>query len=212
VGPKHRTCDDAAGVPDPSGLEVLLTRLMLHGVMSGAYRKWVVSIGLRGDERVLDYGSGSGAAARHLAKVLEAGGGSLTCADISPAWQAALRKTLAGCEVEYALGDIRRLELLAGSFDVVVMHWMFHDVPAADRRAVLDELARLLRPGGRLATREPTRREEGIPAVQLRGLLKGAGLRELRGFEASAFMMGPYYSGVWEKPEAAEAAEGGDGR
>ena len=107
----HHTCDDAAGVPDPSGLEVLLTRLMLHGVMSGAYRRWVTSIGLRGDERVLDYGSGSGAAARHLVKVLQTCGGHMTCADISPVWQAALRKTLAGREVEYVLGDIRRLEL-----------------------------------------------------------------------------------------------------
>ena len=208
MSPKHHTCDDAAGVPDPGGLEVLLTRLMLHGVMSGTYKKWVTSIGLRGDERVLDYGSGSGAVARHLVKVLEAGGGHLTCIDISPAWQAALRKTLAGGAVEYALGDVRRLELPAGSFDVVAMHWMFHDVPAADRRAILDELARLLRPGGRLATREPTRREEGIPAAQLRGLLQGAGLRELRGFEGSAFMMGPYYAGVWEKPAAADASIG----
>ena len=208
MSPKHHACDDAAGVPDPGGLEVLLTRLMLHGVMSGTYKKWVTSIGLRGDERVLDYGSGSGAVARHLVKVLEAGGGHLTCVDISPAWQAALRKTLAGCAVEYALGDVRRLELPAGSFDVVAMHWMFHDVPAADRRAILDELARLLRPGGRLATREPTRREEGIPAAQLRGLLQGAGLRELRGFEGSAFMMGPYYAGVWEKPAAADASVG----
>jgi len=202
LSPKHRTCDDAAGIPDPKAIEVLLTRVLLHGVMSGAYRKYVTSIGLRGDERVLDYGSGSGAAARHLVKVLQAGGGRLTCVDVSPAWQAALRKALAGYDVDYALGDIRRLGVPRGSFDVVVMHWMFHDVPAADRRAVLDELARLLRPGGRLATREPTRREEGIPASQLRGLLQGAGMRELRGFEASAFMMGPYYSGVWEKPVA----------
>jgi ubiquinone/menaquinone biosynthesis C-methylase UbiE len=204
MSPRHHTCDDAVGVPHPNRLEIGLTRFMLHGVMGGSYSKWVTSLGLRGGERVLDYGSGSGAEARHLARVLQAGRGRLTCADISPVWQAALRKTLAGYDVDYVLGDIRTLALPADSFDYVVVHWMLHDVPAADRRAVLDELARLLRPGGRLATREPTRREEGIPAAQLRGLLQAVGLEERRGFEASAFMLGPYYSGVWEKPEAGD--------
>jgi ubiquinone/menaquinone biosynthesis C-methylase UbiE len=200
MSPRHHTCDDASGVPDPNRFEIAVTRFMLHGVMSRAYRTWVDGLGLRGDERVLDFGSGSGAAARHLVKVLDAGGGRLTCVDVSPAWQASLRKTLAGHDVEYALGDVRRLALPAESFDVVVMHWMFHDVPAEDRRPILAALVRLLRPEGRLATREPVRSGEGIPAAQLRGLLQGAGLRELRGSEGSATLLGPYYSGVWEKP------------
>ena len=191
-------------VPDPSRFEVVLTRVMLHGLMSGAYRSWVASLGLRGDEQVLDYGSGSGAAARHLVEVLEPRGGHLTCADVSPGWQAALRRSLAGHDVSYALGDIRRLALPGASFDVVVVHWMLHDVPAADRPAILAELARLLRPGGRLATREPTRPGEGIATEEVRALLAAAGLREQRGGEGSAFLMGPYYTGIWEKPPRQE--------
>lgn len=192
--------DRPAVVPDPRGFEVLLTRVMLHGVLSGAYRSWVDGLGLRGDERVLDYGSGSGAAARHLVKALDAGGGRLTCVDVSPGWQAVLRRTLAGHDVTYALGDIRALGLPGASFDVVVVHWMFHDVPATDRGTILAELVRLLRPGGRLAVREPTRPGEGIAAVTLRGLLQAAGLHELHGVEASALLLSSYYSGVWEKP------------
>jgi ubiquinone/menaquinone biosynthesis C-methylase UbiE len=182
---------------------------MLHGLMSGAYARWVAGIGLRGDKRVLDFGSGSGADARHLVKVLSAGGGRLTCVDISPVWQAALRKTLAGYDVAYACGDVRSLALPPGSFDVVVVHWMFHDVPAADRRTVLAELARLLRLGGRLATREPTRPGQGIAAAELRRLLQDAGLRELRGSQGKAFVMGPYYTGLWEKPRSEGAADRG---
>lgn len=188
-------------VPDPSRLEILLTRVMLHGVLSGAYRTWVAGLGLRGDERVLELGSGSGAAARHLVEVLEPRGGHLTCVDVSPGWQAALRRSLAGHGVTCVAGDIRRLGLPAGSFDLVVVHWMLHDVPSGDRPAILAELARLLRPGGRLATREPTRAGAGIPATGLRALLRGAGLREVRGTEGSALLMGPYYSGVWRKTE-----------
>ena len=157
---------------------------------------------------MLDFGSGSGAGARHLVRILDAGGGRLTCVDISPVWQAVLRRTLAGRDVDYACGDVRSLQLRPGSFDVVVMHWMLHDVPAADRRAVLAELTLLLRPGGRLATREPTRPGEGIAVTQVRRLLEDAGLRELRCLTGKAFMMGPYYTGLWEKPLRRPAAAG----
>ena len=197
--PKHHTCDDVAGVPAPGGLEIFTTRLMLHGLLSGSYRRFVDGMGLRGDEHVLDFGAGSGAAARHLAKRLQAGG-HLTCVDISPAWQDVARKTLrAYTNVDFALGDVRELELPAESFDVVVMHWMFHDVPAADRRPVLAALVGALRPGGKLYTREPTRKEEGIEVTALRNLLGGAGLSELRSAKGSSFWLGPHYAGVWEK-------------
>jgi len=110
------------------------------------------------------------------------------------------RKTLrAYTNVDFALGDVRELELPAESFDVVVMHWMFHDVPAADRRPVLAALVAALRLGGKLFTREPSRKEDGIEVTALRNLLGGAGLSELRSAKGSSFWMGPHYAGVWEK-------------
>ncbi len=177
-----------------------MTRLMLHWLLGGTYRRFVDSMGLRGDERVLDFGSGSGAAARHIAKRLQAGGGRLTCVDISPSWQRALHKTLRRYQnVEYALGDMRELGLPEGGFDVVLVHWMLHDVPGADRPSVLAVLASLLRPGGRLFIREPARPSEGIATAAVRSLLGAAGLRELRGTEGSAFFLGLNYSGVWQR-------------
>ena len=201
MSPAHHTCDDARGVPAPGAADILVTRLVLHGLLGGAYRRFVDRMGLRGDERVLDYGSGSGAVARHIAKRLRAGGGRLTCVDISPTWQRALRRTLRGYEgVDCALGDVRELGLPEASFDVVLVHWMLHDVPVADRSPVLAVLARLLRPGGRLFIREPAG-QSGSAAAAVRSLLSGAGLCELCGAESSAFFLGPNYSGVWRRPE-----------
>ena len=145
--------------PEPGRAEALAARLFTNRLLSPLYRRYVDQMGLRGDERVLDYGSGSGAAARHLAKLLGAGGGHLTCMDVSARWQAVLRKALrAYPDVEYRLGDVRTMGLPAASFDVVLVHWMLHDVPPWDRPAIVAELARLLRPGGRLFCASPPAR------------------------------------------------------
>jgi ubiquinone/menaquinone biosynthesis C-methylase UbiE len=188
----------AAPPPEPGRLEVLGQRFLANPLLRPLYRRYVDQMGLRGDERVLDYGSGSGAAARHLAKRLEAGGGRLTCMDVSARWQEAIRKDLREhSNVEYRCGDVRTMGLPEGSFDVVLVHWMLHDVPPWDRPSILAELARLLRPGGRLFTREPTSAKHGMPAAEVRKLLAAAGLVETLGTEGKMRLIGAYYRGVW---------------
>jgi ubiquinone/menaquinone biosynthesis C-methylase UbiE len=187
--------------PEPGLAEVALQRAFNNRVLSPLYRRYVDEMHLRGDETVLDYGSGGGAAARHLAKRLAAGGGRLTCIDVSARWQAALRKVLrAYPEVDYLRGDVRRMGLPGGRFDVVLVHWMLHDVPPADRPSIVVELARLLRPGGRLFSREPTSFKHGMPAAEARRLFSAAGLTETASSEGRALVLGEHYRSVWTKP------------
>jgi ubiquinone/menaquinone biosynthesis C-methylase UbiE len=182
-------------------VEVALQRAVNNRVLSPSYRRYVDEMRLRGDERVLDYGSGGGAAARHLAKRLAAGGGHLTCMDVSERWQAALRRVLRDYpDVAYLRGDVRKMGLPDGRFDVVLMHWMLHDVPPRDRPSIVAELARLLRPGGRLFSREPTSTKHGMPAAEVRKLLAAAGLTETLAAEGKAPILGEYYRAVWSKP------------
>jgi ubiquinone/menaquinone biosynthesis C-methylase UbiE len=182
---------------------VLGQRFLTNPLLGPLYGRYVDQMNLLGDERVLDYGSGSGAAARHLAKRLEAGGGRLTCMDVSARWQAAVRRVLRGrANVDFLCGDVRDLGLPEESFDVVLVHWMLHDVPPWDRPSIVAELARLLRPGGRLFLREPTSPRHGMPAAQARELFAAAGLTETLAVEGKTLVLGHYYRAVWIKPVA----------
>ena len=89
------------------------------------------------------------------------------------------------------------------SFDVVLVHWMLHDVAPWDRPSIVAELARLLRPGGRLFSREPTGAKHGMPAAQAREVFAGAGLTESLATEGKArpCTRRSYYRGVWTRTE-----------
>ena len=186
---------------EPSRAEILKSRLVANGLLRGLYRHYVDQMGLRGDERVLDYGSGGGAVARHLAERLTTGGGRLTCMDVSARWQRTVKRALrTHATVEYRRGDVRAMALPDGSFDVVLVHWVLHDVPAAGRPSVVAELVRLLRPGGRLFVREPTAAKHGMPAREARKLLGDAGLQETLATQGRAPVLGVFYRAVWTKP------------
>jgi SAM-dependent methyltransferase len=159
---------------EPPRLEIRLTLGLGLTVLSPYYRSFANSLQLRGGERVLDFGSGSGVCSRHIAARLQ-GGGWLDCVDISRGWQAVIRRTLRRCRnVGYHLGHITQLDLPQAAYDVVVIHFVLHDIPAADRPAVMSALAARLIPGGRLLLREP--RGHGLTAPDIHCLAEHAGL------------------------------------
>ena len=95
--------------------------------------------------RVLDAGCGGG----RYSKVAGEAGATVIGADHSSAVEKASQLCAHLKNVRFLQGDLKRLPLQAGSFDFVfsigVMH---HD---ADTRAVFDAVAKLVKPGGRMA-------------------------------------------------------------
>ncbi len=123
----------------------------------------VDSVALRGDERVLDVGCGRGlvltAAARRLTT------GRAVGIDI---WQTKdqtgndPRATRANAAVEGVAdkvvvqsADMRALPFRDATFDVVLSSIAIHNVPGAiDRERTVREIARVLKPGGRVALQD----------------------------------------------------------
>ena len=53
-------------------------------------------------------------------------------------------------EVQFVDGDAEQLPFDDGGFDVVTSVYLFHEIPPEVRRTVAGEIARILKPGGRL--------------------------------------------------------------
>jgi ubiquinone/menaquinone biosynthesis C-methylase UbiE len=156
------------------------------------YAPYIKSYGLRGNERVLDFGCGGGTGSRCLAGLLKQGG-KLTCVDISHYWIDKARKRLARYDnTECQVGDIRELDIADASFDVISIIHVLHDIAPADRQATVQALSRVLKAGGRVFVREPTKKSHGMAVGEIRRLFAAAGLPETEYKEKKTEYIGRY--------------------
>ena len=164
---------------NPSMLYKLIDSWGNNRLFGFIYSRYIRQLSLRGNEQVLDFGSGSGAGARRLAKVLQKGSGRLTCNDISEYWMGVAKKRLHRFEnVDFALGQLPELHLKQEYFDVVTVHYALHEVPADLRPTIVREFHRLLKPGGKVCVKEPKRENDGMSSAEIRALMVGAGFQE----------------------------------
>jgi len=160
---------------EPPRLEIWLTLGLGLTVLSPYYRSFVRGLRLKGDESVLDFGSGSGICTRHAASRLQRGGGRLACVDVSRGWMRVIQKTLRRySNATYHRGEVIELDLAQSSFDLVMVHFVLHEIPVHERPQVMECLAGLLRQGGRMVLREP--QGEGLTLEELNALAQAAGL------------------------------------
>ena len=108
-------------------------------------RMAVETLYLAEDAVVLDLGCGTGEAIRHLAPVV----GRVIGVDREPAMlKVAQARTRELGNVVLRPGELDALPLEDGEVDVVLLMLVLHHVP--DLRSVFSEIARSLRPGGRM--------------------------------------------------------------
>jgi len=127
---------------------------MNHAMTAGLDRRWrrlAADTVVRPGYAVLDACCGTG----DLAIAAERAGGRVTGLDFSE--QMLVRARGKSASVEWVLGDVTALPFDDASFDTVTVGFGIRNVPHLD--VGLGELARVLRPGGRVACLEITRPE-----------------------------------------------------
>jgi ubiquinone/menaquinone biosynthesis C-methylase UbiE len=138
-------------------------------------------LGLRGDERLLDVGCGRGLLLVSAAKRLQTG--RAIGIDI---WsqrdqkhnrpEATLRNAaLAGVRdrVQVGSADARQLPFEDGTFDLVVSNLALHNIhPRGERARAVREVARVVKPGGRVALADIGRTREYATVLASAGLVE----------------------------------------
>ncbi|MFD7707196.1 class I SAM-dependent methyltransferase [Streptomyces sp. NPDC059785] len=120
-----------------------------------AYAAAVTELGLKEGDRVLDAGCGTGRALPPLRAAVGASG-VVVGADLTPAMLAAAVRAGRGRAGQLLLADVTGLPLRTGSLDAVFGAGLVSHLP--DPARDLRELARVVRPGGRLALFHPVGR------------------------------------------------------
>lgn len=127
-------------------------------------RRTVTLARVQPGEQVLDVGCGTGTLALDVARTVGSAG---RVAGIDPSAQQiararakAARRRLSKMSIEFQLGVIERLPFPDQTFDVVLSTLMMHHLPTPLKREGLAEIARVLKPGGRLVIADFTRKQE----------------------------------------------------
>lgn len=184
----------------PSRTEIKLNIFATCFLMQGSYENYISRMNLTGREKMLDFGSGAGPAAQFIAAKLEHGEGQLTCLDISQTWMKVIQARLAGRQgVQYVLGDVRNIDLQEDIFDIILIHFVLHDIDPEMRQQIINRLAALLKNGGRLFIREPRSDIHGMAGTEIRKLMRNARLKEIKMEPVRIMVLIPVNEGIYIK-------------
>jgi demethylmenaquinone methyltransferase/2-methoxy-6-polyprenyl-1,4-benzoquinol methylase len=145
----------------------LITRLLSYGQDARWKTRLVALAGVRPGERALDLAAGTG----DIALAVAARGARTVGLDITHRMmQHARAKSDAAA---FITGDMSHLPFRPASFDLVTTGYGLRNVP--DLTAAIDEMARVLKPGGRLLSLDFNKPENAVVRAAYLAYLTGVG-------------------------------------
>jgi len=139
----------------------LTTEIFFFGRRGATYQTLIAAAGVQAGERVLDVGCGTGYFARLIAHAVGPDG---LVAGVDPSESMiiyARRKAEAIANCEFQVGAAQALPVPGDHFDVATTSLVLHHLPENLRARALREMARALRPGGRLLVAEAQLPKQG---------------------------------------------------
>jgi ubiquinone/menaquinone biosynthesis C-methylase UbiE len=134
-----------------------------HGQWRELRQRTINLARLQSGEQVLDVGCGTGTLAMevadHVGQAVHVAGVDPGAEQIARARAKAARR---GLPIEFQIGVIEQLPYPDQAFDVVLSTLMMHHLPAPLKRQGLAEIARVLKPGGRLVIADFTSKQERV--------------------------------------------------
>ncbi len=184
---------------DPSRLEMAITRVS-NWVLTRYYKRFIDELELQENDKVLDFGSGTGYMTKLISKKLPGEESWITCVEISEKWTKAARKNLKRFKkADFCTGMITELVMKEKFYDKVVIHVVLHDIAKDERQAVVKALTKTLKKKGKLIIRDPTNPSHGMPPEEIREVMKKAGMVELHSQLTERKFLGEVFDGVFEK-------------
>ena len=172
-------------------MEWPIDTFVFRGAVRALRRRTINLAHLQPGEWALDVGCGTGTLALEAYRSVGATG-HIAGIDPGPAQIARARAKAARrhAPIEFKIGVIERLPFPDQTFDVVFSTLMMHHLPASLKRQGLAEIARTLKPGGRLVISDFNRKQErqgraarfhagGSSMQDLAALIKDAGFSQV---------------------------------
>jgi ubiquinone/menaquinone biosynthesis C-methylase UbiE len=172
-------------------MEWFFDTFVFRGQLGELRQRTATLAGMQPGDAVLDVGCGTGTLAMEVARRVGRAG---RVAGVDPGIEQIARARAKAARrhvpIEFQVGVIEQLPFPDQTFDVVFSTLMMHHLPASLQRQGLAEIARVLKPGGRLVIADFKRKQErqgqaarfhagGSSMQDLAALVKDAGFLEV---------------------------------
>jgi len=180
-------------------IEMYAHTLIGRTLLKSFYKNYIDSLDLSNSRKILEFGCGTGCMTHYLLKKIDKNT-SLACLDIDNKSINFLRKKFGYIEnINYLDEDIRSIDFKSGSFDTIIIHYMFHDIDSRERPSIIDKFNSILEDKGHIYIREPIKISHGIPSEEIKRLFNRSGFVEKNSHMEKRFIGGEMFSALYEK-------------